>query len=34
MLVVDETGFLKKGENLVGIARQYTGAAGTPRTPR
>ncbi len=28
MLVVDETGFLKKGEKSVGVARQYTGTAG------
>lgn len=27
-LVVDETGFLKKGEKSVGVARQYTGTAG------
>jgi SRSO17 transposase len=27
-LVVDETGFLKKGEHSVGVARQYSGAAG------
>jgi SRSO17 transposase len=26
--VVDETGFLKKGEHSVGVARQYSGAAG------
>ena len=26
--VVDETGFLKKGENSVGVNRQYTGTAG------
>ena len=28
MLIVDETGFLKKGEKSVGVARQYTGTAG------
>ena len=28
VLIVDETGFLKKGENSVGVARQYTGTAG------
>ncbi len=28
LLVVDETGFLKKGEKSVGVARQYTGTAG------
>ena len=28
MLLVDETGFLKKGEKSVGVARQYTGTAG------
>jgi SRSO17 transposase len=28
ILVVDETGFLKKGEKSVGVARQYTGTAG------
>ena len=27
MLIVDETGFLKKGEKSVGVARQYTGTA-------
>jgi SRSO17 transposase len=26
--VVDETGYLKKGEKSVGVARQYTGTAG------
>ncbi len=35
VLIVDETGFLKKGEKSVGVARQYTGTAGriagTPR---
>jgi SRSO17 transposase len=28
VLIVDETGFLKKGEKSVGVARQYTGTAG------
>jgi SRSO17 transposase len=28
VLVIDETGFLKKGENSVGVARQYSGTAG------
>jgi SRSO17 transposase len=28
VLVVDESGFLKKGEKSVGVARQYTGTAG------
>jgi SRSO17 transposase len=28
VLVVDETGFLKKGEKSCGVARQYTGTAG------
>jgi SRSO17 transposase len=28
VLIVDETGFLKKGENSCGVARQYTGTAG------
>src|SRR5215217_1842251 len=28
VLVVDETGFLKKGERSAGVARQYTGTAG------
>jgi SRSO17 transposase len=28
LLVVDETGFLKKGEKSVGVTRQYTGTAG------
>jgi SRSO17 transposase len=28
ILVIDETGFLKKGAKSVGVARQYSGAAG------
>jgi len=28
VLVVDETGFIKKGDKSVGVKRQYTGAAG------
>ncbi len=28
VLVVDETGFLKKGEHSVGVSRQYSGTAG------
>ncbi|XXF75157.1 transposase [Myxococcaceae bacterium GXIMD 01537] len=28
ILAVDETGFLKKGEKSVGVARQYTGTVG------
>jgi SRSO17 transposase len=28
VLVVDETGDLKKGTETVGVARQYTGTAG------
>ena len=28
MLVVDETGFLKKGTTSVGVQRQYSGTAG------
>jgi SRSO17 transposase len=28
VLIVDETGFLKKDEKSVGVARQYTGTAG------
>ena len=29
VLVVDETGFLKKGKKSCGVARQYSGTAGT-----
>ena len=28
VLVIDETGFLKKGRHSVGVARQYSGTAG------
>jgi hypothetical protein len=28
VLIVDETGFLKKGKKSVGVARHYTGTAG------
>lgn len=28
VLIVEETGFLKKGKRSVGVARQYTGTAG------
>ncbi|MBK3799438.1 hypothetical protein GAY33_09395 [Azospirillum brasilense] len=28
VLIVDETGFLKKGEHSVGVARQYSSTAG------
>ena len=28
VLIVDESGFLKKGQKSVGVARQYTGTAG------
>ena len=28
VLIVDETGFLKKGDKSVGVARQYSGTAG------
>jgi SRSO17 transposase len=28
VLIVDETGFLKKGDHSVGVARQYSGTAG------
>ena len=31
VLVVDETGFLKKGEKSVGVQRQYSGTAGADR---
>ena len=28
VLVIDETGFLKKGQHSAGVARQYSGTAG------
>ena len=28
VLIIDETGFLKKGTHSVGVARQYSGTAG------
>ena len=28
VLIVDETGFIKKGDKSVGVKRQYTGTAG------
>ena len=28
VLVIDETGFLKKGRHSAGVARQYSGTAG------
>ena len=28
MLVVEDTGFVKKGQHSVGVARQYAGTAG------
>ena len=34
VLVVDETGDLKKGTGTVGVKRQYTGTAAASRTPR
>ena len=34
VLVVDETGFLKKGRRSVGVKRQYSGTAGKVRTVR
>jgi SRSO17 transposase len=34
VLVVDETGDLKKGTATVGVQRQYTGTAAASRTPR
>jgi len=33
VLVIDETGFLKKGGKSVGVARQYTGTAGRTESP-
>ena len=29
VLIVDETGFVKRGQHSVGVARQYTGTTGT-----
>src|SRR4028118_1120540 len=34
VLIVDETGFLKKGEHSAGVARQYSGTAGRIEKPR
>jgi SRSO17 transposase len=34
VLVLDETGFLKKGCHSAGVARQYRGTAGQARIPR
>lgn len=34
VLMVDETGDLKKGRHAVGLQRQYTGTAGRIGTPR
>ena len=34
ILIVDETGFLKKGEKSVGVGRRDTGTAGRGRTAR
>ena len=34
ILVVDETGDLKKGRHTVGVQRQYTGTAGRIEKPR
>ena len=34
VLVVEETGFLKKGDKSVGVQRQYSGTAGGSRTVR
>jgi SRSO17 transposase len=28
VMVIDETGFLKKGRHSAGVARQYSGTAG------
>ena len=33
VLIVDETGFLKKGEHSAGVARQYSGTAGGSKLP-
>src|SRR5215211_1044994 len=34
VLIVDETGFLKKGNKSVGVQRQYSGTAGGQRTAK
>ncbi|MFF8442786.1 IS701 family transposase [Streptomyces californicus] len=34
VLIVDETGFLKKGDNSAGVQRQYSGTAGRIENPR
>lgn len=34
VLIVDETGFVKKGHASAGVQRQYTGTAGRMKTPR
>lgn len=34
VLVVDETGDLKKGANTVGVQRQYSGTAGGSKMPK
>lgn len=34
VLIVDETGFVKKGDRSAGVARQYSGTAGGSRTAR
>ena len=34
VLIIDETGFIKKGQKSVGVKRQYTGAARRRRTAR
>jgi SRSO17 transposase len=34
VLILDETGFVKKGERSAGVQRQYSGTAGQSRTAR
>ncbi|GCE44784.1 mobile element protein [Rhodococcus wratislaviensis] len=34
VLILDETGFLKKGTRSAGVARQYSGTAGWPENCR
>jgi SRSO17 transposase len=34
VLIVDETGFIKKGTKSAGVARQYSGTAGRTRIPK